>query len=149
MQQLPRQALRLCVLTLSIVSVVPIRAQVNRPAPANQPDARQMMEAMQEMQACMAGVDRAALQRLQAQAERAQGEIRSLCRSGNEAAAQGRALQLSREMVADPTLKKMQACLARLPQLPMAQALSPLSRVPLADDADEGAKRSLCERVNR
>lgn len=112
-----------------------------------QPSRQQMMEAMQGMQACMARVDRAALERLQQQAQQAQGQIRSLCRAGNEAGAQAQAMALAGQMAADPNLKTMQACLAQLPQLPMVQAMLPTSQLGVDDPSDSGQPRSICERL--
>jgi hypothetical protein len=108
----------------------------------------QLMEAMQGMQACIAGVDQASLKRLQHQAEQAEAEMRVLCRTGQENAAQARALALGQQMAADPALKTMQACMAKLPKLPMLQAASPLGQLTVADEPVEGSSRPICERLS-
>ncbi len=132
---------------ISLAVVMPPVSQANPTASAGQPSRQQMMEAMQGMQACMARVDRAALERLHQQAERTQGQIRSLCRAGNEAGAQAQAMALAGQMAADPNLKTMQACLAQLPQVPMVQAMLPMSKLGVDDPSDADQPRSICERL--
>jgi hypothetical protein len=117
-------------------------------AQPSEADMRQMMEAMQGMQACMAGVDQAAISRFQQQAQAAEAEMRRLCRAGQQAAAEARALQLGLQMASDPTIKTMQACMARLPQLPMLQSASPLGQLTFDDEPIGGNARPLCERLD-
>lgn len=85
----------------------------------------QIMEALQGMQACKEGVDQADLQQ----------------------AAQACALELGRQMAEDPALKTTQACLARLPKLPMGQSASPLGQLTFDDEPIDGNPRSICERL--
>lgn len=137
-------------LAAALVAVLLSQAQalaqadtVGRP---DEPDMRQMMEAMQGMQACMAGLDPSALERLQRQAEQAESELRALCRAGQAAAAQARALDLGRQISADPSVKTMTACLARLPKLPGMEA--PRGRFSVADEELGDDTRPVCERLN-
>jgi hypothetical protein len=50
-------------------------------------------------------------------------------------------------MAADPTLKTMQACLAKLPKVPMLQSQSPLGQLSFDDEPIEGNPRPICERL--
>jgi hypothetical protein len=137
-------------MVLAFITPLAVAALIGHITPVSaspQPDGRQMMEAMQGMQACMARVDRSALKRLHEQAERAQGEIRSLCRVGNEAGAQTQAMGLARQMASDQNLKMMQACLAQLPQLPMVQAMLPTSKLGVDEPSQGDQPRSICERL--
>jgi predicted lipoprotein len=131
-------------LALLLAALLPAAAVAQQPSQA---EMGQMMEAMQGMQACMAGVDQAALQRLQQQAEQAEAEMRQLCRAGQESAARARALALGQQMAADPTLNTMQACLAKLPKLPMLQAANPVGSLSFDDEPIDGNPRPICERL--
>lgn len=117
-------------------------AQVQQPS---QMDMRQMMEAAQGMQACMAGIDEATIQRLRQRTQQMEAEIGQLCRAGQPVAAQARALDLGRQMAGDPVFKTMQTCIARLPKLPMGQAESPLGQL-YDDEPVDGNPQSFCER---
>ena len=113
----------------------------------SEPEMGQLMEALQGMQACMLGIDQSALQRLQQRAEQAEAEMRQLCRSGQENAAKARALALGQQMAADPALKTMQGCLAKLPKVPMLQSKSPFGQLTFDDEPIEGNPRPICERL--
>lgn len=131
------------------VLLQPAPGLAQSPASAMPSDAEmgQLMEAMQGMQACMAGVDQAALQRLQHQAEQAEAEMRQLCRAGQETSAKARALALGQQIGADPAIKAMQTCMAKLPELPMLRSASPLGQLSLDDEPVEGNPRPICERL--
>jgi hypothetical protein len=106
----------------------------------------QMMEAAQGMQACMAGIDEATIQRLRQRTEQMEADIGRLCRAGQPVAAQARALDLSRQMAGDPVFKTMQTCIAKLPKPPMGQPESPLGQLYVDDEPVNSTPQSLCER---
>jgi predicted lipoprotein len=130
-----------------LLQPAPGLAQSRAPGTPSEAEMRQLMEAMQGMQACMAGVDQAALKRMQQRAEQAEAEMRQLCRAGQESAAKARALALGQQIGADPAIQTMQACMAKLPKLPMLQSASPLGQLRLDDEPVEGNPRPICERL--
>jgi len=130
-----------------VLQPAPGLAQSRASGTPSEAEMRQLMEGMQGMQACMAGVDQAALQRMQRQAEQAEAEMRQLCRAGQENVAKARALALGQQINADPAIKTMQACLAKLPKLPMLQSGSPLGKLSFDDEPVEGNSRPICERL--
>ena len=125
----------------------PVVAQGAPTGMPSEADMRLLMEAMQGMQTCMDGIDQTALSRLEQQAKKAEEEIARLCRAGQAAAAEVRALELGRQMAADPVLKTMQACMARFPKLPMLREGSSLGRLTFDDEPIDGNSRPICERL--
>jgi len=102
---------------------------VSATASAQQPqgiDPSQMQEmmkrfqdpaAMQKMQQqaeaarqCMEGIDQAQLDALRARAEAASHEIEKLCAAGKRTEALTKGLELSKDLQADTTVKKMREC---------------------------------------
>lgn len=70
----------------------------------------QMMQQGQAVQACMAEIDQAELERVQAEGEAMLNEIRGMCSSGKRAEAQSQAIVYGKEMVDEPVVKELQAC---------------------------------------
>jgi hypothetical protein len=70
-----------------------------------------MMEKAQIVQTCMAKVDQASLQNLQAAAERKGTEIDQLCKEGNLVEAQAEAVAYGQQMLKEPLVKEMQDCI--------------------------------------
>ncbi len=73
-------------------------------------DMGKFMQAMQEMQQCMAKVDRAELEKLEGKGEEFSREIKELCDQGKRDKAQKKAIKYSKEMMENPALKQMRKC---------------------------------------
>lgn len=75
------------------------------------PAAMQKMQQQAEAaQKCMEGIDEAQLEALRVRAEAAGKEIETLCKAGKKAEALSKGLELSRELNADATVKKIREC---------------------------------------
>jgi hypothetical protein len=70
----------------------------------------QMMQQGQAVQACMAEIDQSELERVQAEGEAMLNEIRSMCSAGKRGEAQSQAIVYGKEMVDEPVVKELQAC---------------------------------------
>ena len=72
------------------------------------------MEKMQQQaeaaQKCMEGIDQTQLEALRVRAEAAGKEIETLCKAGKKAEALSKGLELSRDLSADTTVKKIREC---------------------------------------
>lgn len=66
---------------------------------------------MQEMRQCMAKIDQSELEKLNRDTDRMSLEIQALCKQKKHDAAQKKALQHSREILANPTMKQVNSCL--------------------------------------
>ena len=73
-------------------------------------DMQNMMQQMQEAQACMQGIDQSRLEAFELQARKTESEIKSLCASGKRDAAQQEAMAFAREIKSDPDIQKMLGC---------------------------------------
>lgn len=87
--------------------LIPLTGAAQGPSEA---DMAKMMEQMQKMQTCMEGVDRNALQLLETESDRMEGELRTLCQQGKRDEAQEQAMAYAERVRSDPTLLAMQKC---------------------------------------
>ena len=76
----------------------------------NKADMQNMMQAMQEVQKCMAGIDEAKLNELKKSSEQTKEEIDTLCAQGKRDKAQQQAMAFGRKMASDPTIEQMRKC---------------------------------------
>lgn len=107
-----------------------------------------LLEVMQQMQACLSGLDAAAQQRLQQRVEQSEKQIKALCQAGQTAAAEARARALAAELAADPAIETMLACMARLPEMLGVQVESPLGGLLKPSSPAPGqADQPVCERL--
>ncbi|MDX1764044.1 MAG: hypothetical protein R3231_06960 [bacterium] len=82
----------------------------DHPPGMSEKDMQKMMQAMEQMQACMEKVDQEKLNVMEARSREVGAEIESMCASGKRDEAQKKALAFGREMAQDPTLKAMREC---------------------------------------
>lgn len=92
----------------SLTAHSPARAQW--PEPTAMPD----QEPMLRMGSCMANLDPAALEAMEAKSEAFENDRKRLCKAGQRDAALQRARQFGLEMSTDPWLKQIKACTAGL-----------------------------------
>lgn len=83
----------------------------------SQADMQNMMQKAQEMQQCMAKIDKAELERLEERGNAMNDELERLCRAGREDDALAKAMDFSREMRTAPVVKQAQACAKDLPEM--------------------------------
>lgn len=107
-----------------------------------------LLEVMQQMQACLSGLDAAAQQRLQQRVEQSEEQIKALCQAGQTAAAEARARALAAELAADPAIETMLACMARLPEMLGVEVESPLGPLLKPSSPEPGqTAQPVCERL--
>lgn len=94
-------------------------------------DMQNMVKLMQEMQQCMAKVDQAELDRIGQKAEIFGVEIDKLCKAGNRAEAQRKAVAFGKKMMQLPAFLQMQKCAEITEGLPMGDSMGSF-----ADDFD-------------
>ena len=122
-----------------VVLLAPAGALAQNPGAMNQGNMQNMMQVMQQVQECMAGIDEAKLQELQVKSEKMSREIDSLCSQGQRDKAQKTAITFGREIASDPTLKQMQKCGE------MAQGVLPMMGNVETYDEKEYANRHVCD----
>jgi hypothetical protein len=83
--------------------------EANMPSKA---DMEKMMAGMQEMQACMAKVDKSSLQSMQADAMKIKSEVEGMCKKGQRSKAQVTALTYAKKIMKNPALVQMKKCTA-------------------------------------
>lgn len=109
-----------------------------------------MMAAMEQVQACMAGIDQQNLRRLEAKSNAINSELHALCKSGKRDEAQKRGLKYAKEITSDPDLIKMMACtkqlesaMAKMPEIPGMPAMPDMS----FPEIDEG--KHVCDQIDQ
>jgi hypothetical protein len=70
-----------------------------------------LMQQAQKIQVCMAKIDQAELEQVQAEAEAKAAELRKMCAAGERAAAQSEAVTYGKQLVEEPVILEAKACL--------------------------------------
>lgn len=122
-----------------VVLLAPVYALAQNPGAMNKGNMQNMMQVMQQVQECMAGIDEAKMQELQVKSEKMSREIDSLCSQGKRDKAQKTAISFGKEIVSDPTMKQMQKCGE------MAQGAMPMMGNVETYDEKEYANRHVCD----
>jgi len=106
------------------------------------PAAMQRMAAEAEAtQQCIAGIDQAKIEALQARGEAAAKEIETLCAAGKKKEALSRALEMSSEMRADPTVQKLRECTKGMTEMMRSM---PWAQLPGVADEPDPTDRDIC-----
>ncbi len=71
---------------------------------------QKMMAAMEQVQACMAGIDQGKLKELEGRSQAINAELSSLCQAGNRDKAQEQGMAYAKEITSNPEFNKMIAC---------------------------------------
>ncbi|SEA80155.1 hypothetical protein SAMN05660420_03233 [Desulfuromusa kysingii] len=108
-------------------------------AAQDQPDMGKMMEALQEMQQCMATVDQEELRIFEQEAEEMEAMLQSLCQQGKRDQAQKEAIKFGKKTMKNPTLIKMQKCGE------MAQGFVPEGAIEGMNDSFDPSKNHVCD----
>lgn len=90
--------------------VFPVIAAAQKYPGMNEADMQQMMQVMQEMQACMEKIDQAELEALQQRSDEFDAEIKVLCDQGKRDEAEKKAIAYGKEMMNNPVVQQMQKC---------------------------------------
>jgi hypothetical protein len=125
------QPVKVAGLLLAMAS--PVFAQ----APPSEADMQRMMQGMQEMQRCMAQIDKVGLERLEKRANQIESELDALCAGGKRDEAQKKAMAYGIEFADDPTLKTLLACTEKI------QGMIP--PMPFLGLSDEDANSHVCD----
>ncbi len=120
--------------------------------PPNMPMDKEKMQRMQEMQrkmqqmdmgkmqeviACMEGIDRSGLKGLEEEGKKMKAEVKALCRSGSRDEAQDKAMEYAKEMMSRPEIKKMREC--------GKKAAGMFPKMGFEDLMEEGKDRHVCD----
>jgi hypothetical protein len=76
-----------------------------------------LMQNMQGIQNCMAGIDQSRLQAIAQQAQNTQTQVQQLCEANKGAEARKVALDFAKQLEKTPELNQMQNCLKDLPEM--------------------------------
>ncbi|MGI9537897.1 MAG: hypothetical protein ACR2PB_12560 [Desulfocapsaceae bacterium] len=122
-----------------LLLLTPVLALAQNTGGMNQGNMQNMMQVMQQVQECMAGIDQAKLQELQVRSEKMSKEIKGLCSKDQRDKAQKTAISFAKEIASDPTLKQMQKCGE------MAQGALPMMGTVETFDEKEYANKHVCD----
>ena len=90
--------------------MVPITSYAQNPMGMSEAEMQNMMQQMQEAQACMEKIDQAELNALEKKANQFEAEMKSLCASGQRDKAQEKAMVYMKEIVNSPAVKEAKRC---------------------------------------
>ena len=102
----------------------------------SQADMQQMMQQAENMEACMANIDQAALTSLSEKYRMMEQEVKNLCRTNKRDEAQTRAIELGREIAANDEIKTLRQCGE------MMKGMLPIMGMPTVE---EMKKRHICD----
>jgi len=119
--------------------LVPTTIAAQNYSNVNKGDMQNMMQVMQKVQECMAGVDQTRLQELQDRAEQAKQEIDALCAQGQRDKAQKQAMAFGKEITTNPTMLQMKKCGE------IAQGALPMMDMSNMFDEKEYASKHVCD----
>ena len=103
----------------------------------NEQQLQMLMEGAMQMQSCFANLDQAKLEAMGKRAEAMEGELKSLCASGQRDAAQEKAIDLAMEFATSEEMEQLKQCGE------IAQAMVPQLVGQLEALEDEGADASM------
>lgn len=92
-------------ITISLLSLPIVAAAQDIPGMSEE-----MMQRMQSMQTCMAGIDQSALDEFEQRSSQLDSEVKALCASGKRDEAQKMAMSFGLEMAKMPALQEMKKC---------------------------------------
>ena len=97
-------------LVIFLILVIPGTGFAQNPMEMNQADLDKMMQQMEKMQSCLENIDESELKALEKRTQKMEGEVQSLCASGERDAAQDKALAYGKEIRNDPVTKMLAKC---------------------------------------
>ena len=80
----------------------------------NEQDMQKMMAQIQEMTACMQGIDQNEIKALEQDSKQFESEVKALCNEGKRDQAQQQAIKFSKKMMDAPALVAMQKCTEKM-----------------------------------
>lgn len=143
--------LRWIILFLSSFLLLASSAIAQQPGPIDPAEMMRRLQdpaAMQRMaaeagkaQQCLEGIDQAKLAALQKRGEAMAQEVERLCAASKKKEALAKALEVSREMRTDPTVKKLRECTKGMTEM---MSSMPWSQVPGVTDEPDPTERDIC-----
>jgi len=124
-------------LTTTLLLILPATAFAQNDQDMGEADTQKLMQQMQEVQACMAGIDQAELQKFGERANRLDASVKALCASGKRDEARQEAVTFAREVNSNPSMRKMQACSRMMAGMPGMPAIPQV--------ASEDDNRHICD----
>ncbi len=111
------------------------------PTSMSEADMQKMMSAMQEVQACFNRIDQKEVDALQHRAEQFNEKVQTLCKSGKRQQAQASAKDYYQKLMADKTVKQIEACSKKLPEPLRSMGEAPVDY----PSFDEEANKHVCD----
>ena len=103
--------------TFVVILLLALTAAQGQAQGPNEADMQKMMQQAQEMQACMAKVDRSKLKTLENKGRQLQAKIKKLCAAGKRDEALSTAMREGMELSNDPSVKEMRKCSDLMPDM--------------------------------
>ena len=97
-------------LAITLLCMAPITSYAQYPMGMSEADMQNMMQQMQQAQACMERIDQAELKALENKANQFEAEMKSLCDSGKRDKAQEKAMVYMKEIVNSSAVKEAKRC---------------------------------------
>lgn len=111
-------------------------------AAQNQNDMGKMMQALQEMQQCMAKVDQEELRKVEQESEKMEANVRALCAQGKRDQAQNEAIKFGKKIMKNPTLIQMKVCGEK------AKGFVPEGTIEGMDGTFDTSESHVCDNMN-
>lgn len=119
---------------------LPIMALGQNPGGMDPAQMQQMMQKMQAMQTCMAGINQDELKAFEQRAEQLGAEVKALCASGKKSEAMAKAMSFGREAATNSTLQAMKKCSEGMQHM-MPKAVSRFS------ENSEKDRKDICDQA--
>jgi len=128
-------------LTITLLCLTPIISFAQNPMGMSEADMQNMVQQMQEAQACMEKIDRSELDALEKKAKKFEAEMKSLCASGKRDAAQEKAMVYMKQIVNSSAVKEAMRC-GKM----MAGAMQGMMQnMPLMDLEKDYSRQHVCD----
>ena len=123
---------------------LPVAGQAQDYQSMDQRDMQMIQQQMQEIQACMAKVDRDQVMQLELSSRQLKIEIESLCASGKRDEAQRKAIAFGEEVANHAALKQMIECNEKLAEIsPARKQMMP--KISFTGVDKDGGDRHICD----
>lgn len=111
----------------------------------SQQDMNNMMQQMQEAQACMAKVDQRELKALEQRAKTFESDMRAMCKAGKRSQAQSEAISFSKEVMNNASVKQLRACSEKM-QGSMKNMMQQMQQnIPMANSDTDYSSSHVCD----
>lgn len=128
-------------LAITLMCMAPITSYAQHPMGMSEADMQNMMQQMQEAQACMEKIDQAELKALEKKANQFETEMKSLCDSGKRDKAQEKAMVYMKEIVNSSAVKEAKRC----GEMMKGAMQDMMQNMPLVDQDKDYTRLHVCD----